>query len=458
MLVSVQVSMAVTPLADFTELVDKSSPAVVSIVTLNNLEKKQKLVPDEFRDELESTPLMDVLEEMFGDQLEDKLYGRNDPGLGSGSILTTDGFIITNYHVIDGAKEIFVQLKSRDEYPAEVIGYDIGTDLALLKIKADGLPIIKFADDPVQVGQWVVAIGAPYGFEDTLTVGVVSAKRRSLGTEKYVPFIQTDVAINPGNSGGPLLNLNGEMVGINAQIVSESGSYAGLSFAVPSDIIKNVITQLKSQGFVERGWLGLAFQDLNRDLAKSFGMRNPKGALVSKVIPQSPAQKAGLQIGDIIVAMNSKDIRKATDVPPVVGLLPIGSEIKVDIVRDQQMKKLSIIIERSPNQTMKMNMAMNLPRSLPAHGGITVRDLNPIQDDDISEGITGVVVVRLESLPWKSSGLRTGDVIMRLDKQNITSTKQFYSVLNALPKSEHFSMLITRGGQIQRYIAVRIPN
>lgn len=447
---------AAVELADFSALVEKASPAVVSIITFDNETKSERLVPDDLRDELENTPLMEVLKEMFGDQLENKLYGSNDPGLGSGSIVTDDGYIITNLHVIQGAKVIFVQLKNRDEYPARLIGYDEGTDLAVLKIEAKNLPVIPFAKEPAKVGQWVVAIGAPFGFEDTLTVGVVSAKRRSLGTEKYVPFIQTDVAINPGNSGGPLLNLDGELVGINAQIVSESGSYAGLSFAVPANIIENVLSQIKTQGFVERGWLGLAFQDLNRDLASSFGLRNAKGALVSKVIPKSPAEKAGIKIGDIIVAMNQKDIRKATDVPPVVGLLPIGSKVTIDVIRQKKKQKLDLIIERSPSIEAKIAMAHYMPQATPGIGGIKVRNLDKYQDDNLATNIKGVVVVKLQSRDWRASGLRTGDVIMRINNQDVTNTDEFYEQMNKTPKDKHFSLLITRDGQIQRYVAVKL--
>lgn len=444
-------------LPDFTPLVEKTSPAVVSIISFDEDDGKPKLVPEELRDDLEGTPLMEVLREIYGDELEDKLAGIDEPGLGSGSIISEDGYIITNYHVVSGAVRIYVQLKNREEYPAQVIGYDEGTDLALLKINGKNLPMINFAQEPVKVGQWVLAIGAPFGFEDTVTVGVVSAKRRSLGTEKYVPFIQTDVAINPGNSGGPLINLNGEMVGINAQIVSESGSYAGLSFAVPVDIIQSVIKQIKTTGRVERGWVGVAFQDLNRDLADSFGLRKPSGALVSKVIMKSPAQKAGLEIGDVIVKLNDKEIRKASDVPPVIGLLPIGSKVSVEVIRHRKPLKLQITLEHSPSGMAKRHMAITLPRHLPADGGIRVRNMNDEQDSALSKAVKGVVVVKLESTPWRYSGLRQGDIIMRLNKTEIHSTRQFYKELSSLPRNKSFSLLVTRDGEIQRYVAVKLP-
>ncbi len=448
---------AITPplTTDFTAIVDKSGKSVVNIITTNK--ETKKLVPDDVRDDLEGTPLMDVLKQMFGDKLDENLSGKG-PGLGSGTIVSPDGYIVTNSHVVDGADEIYVRLQDRREFSAKVIGKDSGTDIALIKIEAENLPYLNYADsNTVKVGQWVLAIGSPYGFENTLTVGVVSATGRSLGSERYVPFIQTDAAINPGNSGGPLLNLDGQMIGINSQIITESGSYAGLSFAIPSSVIKLVVAQLQKNGSVSRGWLGLAFQDLNRDLADSFGLKSAKGALISKVIPNSPAAKAGMKEGDIITEFNGQEIIKATDLPPIVGMLAVNTKVPMKVIRDHKDLEISIVLSKY-NEQDTMLIAKNEvvgPRLDKAHQEISVRDLEDFEVADSGNGKNGVMVVNVRGKTWSSAGVRRGDLITAINGKHVSSSKDFYSAVHEADSNKAMLVLVSRPGDVPRFLAVK---
>ncbi|MBS0286144.1 MAG: Do family serine endopeptidase [Proteobacteria bacterium] len=441
---------------NFTPIVDNAGRSVVNIITTNKDTKK--LVPDNLRDDLEGTPLMDVLKQMFGDKLDENLSGKG-PGLGSGTIISADGFIVTNYHVVDGADQIIVRLQDRREFPAKVIGKDQGTDLALLKIDAKDLTPVAYADsDAIKVGEWVVAIGSPYGFENTITVGVVSATGRSLGSERYVPFIQTDAAINPGNSGGPLLNMKGQMIGINSQIITESGSYAGLSFAVPSNVIKLVVTQLQKNGQVARGWLGLAFQDLNRDLADSFGLATAKGALISKVVPNSPAAKAGIKEGDIITQFNGKEIIRATDLPPIVGLIPIDSMVGMKLIRDKQELQVSLKLSKFNDTDSE---ALDPKKITLAHVDkiqqqVSVREMEEFEKADLGDGKMGVMVMDVRGDPWVLSGLRRGDLVTSINGQKISNVKEFYAAVHSANEEHPLSLLISRPGNEQRFIAVKL--
>lgn len=442
-------------LPDFEQVIDKTGKSVVNIITINKTSKK--LVPDDLRADLEATPLMDVLKQMFGDKLEENLSGKG-PGLGSGTIISEDGYIITNSHVIDGADEIYVRLQDRREFTAKVIGKDAGTDLALIKIDAKSLPFLTYADSNlVKVGQWVLAIGSPYGFENSVTVGVVSATGRSLGTERYVPFIQTDAAINPGNSGGPLLNLKGEMLGINSQIISESGSFAGLSFAVPANVIQTVVQQLKDHGAVARGWIGLAFQDLDRNLADSFGLKNLKGALISKVIANSPAAKAGIKAGDIITQLNGREIVRATDLPPIIGLLPVDSKVEMKFIRNQKEVATSLVLTAYA-QTDEINNKKEVvaPSWDKAHQEISVRDLEEFEKTNLG-GQSGVMVVAVRGRSWEVGGIRRGDVIVSVDSKAINRSKDFYAALAEDKDNPHaIAILVTRPGDVQRFLAVKL--
>ncbi|MCS5711081.1 Do family serine endopeptidase [Candidatus Berkiella aquae] len=448
---------AIAGYPDFSPVIDKAGKSVVNVITTK--EEATKLVPDNVRQDLEGTPLMDLLKQMYGDRLEEKLSGKG-PSLGSGSIISEDGYIVTNFHVVEGASKIVIRLQDRREYPATLVGSDNGTDLALLKIDADRLAYLPYAaTNATKVGQWVIAIGAPFGFENSVTVGVVSALGRSLGQERYVPFLQTDAAINPGNSGGPLLNENGELVGINSQIVSESGNYAGLSFAVPADVVKNVVEQLKARGSVARGWLGLAFQDLDRGLADSFGIKTAKGALISKVLPNSPAAKVGIKEGDVITEFNGREIIKATDLPPIVGLIPINSKVPMTVIRDHKEMKVSILLSKYTQQEgaaqaegKKVSVGNKMDE---LQKGITVRELEDYEQSALSKDQTGVAVVYADAKPWATSGLRRGDIIVSVNSKKIDSAKDFYQLMREANKDKSIPLLVVRPGEMQHYIAVK---
>ena len=447
---------AAKDLPDFIPIIDKAGVAVVNVITVNN--EAKKLVPDELRGELEGTPLMDVLKQLYGDKLEEKLSGKG-PSLGSGCIISSDGYVVTNYHVIEGANKIYVRLHDRREFLAKVIGFDSSTDLALLKVDAASLPFLPFADsDQVKVGEWVLTIGSPFGFENTVTAGVVSAVNRSLGEERYVPFIQTDAAINPGNSGGPLLNLKGEMVGINSQIVSESGGFAGLSFAIPSNVVKAVINQIKLSGSVVRGWLGLGFQELNLDLADSFGLNNLRGALVSKVLDNSPGAKGGIKEGDIITKFNGKEIMKATDLPPMIGLLPVNSKVSVTVVRAQHELNVNLVLSQhvqlsDPTGSNNQSVATSMDK---LHEGITVRELENFERAAMGSNQHGVIVINVANKYWSLAGVRKGDIIMSVNNQFTPDIKSFYTAINDLTSTHAFPVLVTHSGEIQHYVAVKL--
>lgn len=445
-------------LPDFTPIVNEAGKSVVNIITINK--ETKKLVPDELRDDLEGTPLMEVLKQMFGDKLDENLSGKG-PGLGSGTIISPDGYIVTNAHVIDGADEIYIRLQDRREFTASVVGRDAGTDLALLKIDAEGLPFIDYADSgEIKVGEWVMAIGSPYGFENSVSVGVVSATGRSLGNERYVPFIQTDAAINPGNSGGPLLNMQGKMIGINSQIITESGGFAGLSFAVPTNVIKGVVEQLKLHGSVSRGWLGLAFQDLDRNLADSFGLKVAKGALISKVIPDSPAAKAGIKEGDVITEFNGKEIIKATDLPPIVGMLPVDSNVPIKIIRSQRELSTSLILSK---YTKPDGITLAKKEVAPSpldkfHQEISVRDLEEFEKTSLGSDQNGVMVVNVRGKTWSMAGVRRGDIIVLMNNKPVRSAKEFYSLMEKADNDHALPVLVTRPGDVQRFLAVKMKD
>ena len=287
-------------LPDFTELVEENSGAVVNISTTKQNEVKRGLPPGmDIPDLPEDNPFGDLLRRFFGEHGGDGEDFFNSRSLGSGFIISKDGYVITNHHVVKGADEIIVKLNDRRELVAELVGSDPRSDIALLKLNATDLPTVRIgSSDDVKVGQWVLAIGSPFGFDASVTAGIVSAKGRSLPSENYVPFIQTDVAINPGNSGGPLFDLDGNVVGINSQIYTRSGGFMGLSFAIPMEVAMDVVDQIKTHGYVSRGWLGVYIQEVTRELAESFGMDKPAGALVAKILPDSPAEESDIKVGD----------------------------------------------------------------------------------------------------------------------------------------------------------------
>lgn len=391
----------------------------------------------------------DPLAEWFR-RLQPNLPAQETPvrGQGSGFIVSADGLVLTNAHVVDHADTVTVKLSDRREFQAKVLGTDRLTDVAVLKIDARQLPTVRIGQ-PQQshVGDWVVAIGSPYGFENSVTAGIISAKSRALPDEGYVPFLQTDVAINPGNSGGPLFNLNGEVIGINAQIYSRSGGYQGLSFAIPIDVAMHIQQQLVSQGKVSRGRLGLGVQPLNQALAQSFGLQTPDGALVSQVEPAGPAAKAGIQAGDVIVRFNNQPIVSANDLPPLVANTPPGSRASLQVWRNKQLKTVTLKVDALPSPE-----AVNVAQQTPAQPrlGVSVR---PYQADDTSQAPHGLLVEQVAEGPAAKAGLQTGDVILAVNGSPVNAVAELQNALK--PHRKQVALLVMRGEQTL-YVPVKL--
>ena len=404
----------------------------------------------------QGAPLDDFLRRFFGDNNEGEDF--ETESLGSGFIISADGYILTNSHVIRDADEIIVRLSDRRELEATVIGSDKRSDVALLKVDAKDLPIVKVGEPTkLKVGSWVLAIGSPFGFDHSVTAGIVSAKGRSLPNENYVPFIQTDVAINPGNSGGPLFNLDGEVIGVNSQIYSRTGGYMGLAFAIPIDVAMNVVDQLKATGHVKRGWLGILIQDVTRELAESFNMPKPIGALVAKVLPDSPAERAGFQVGDIVVEYNGREVSDSSSLPPMVGSSPLGKKADVKIIRNGKSKLLKVAITELPTEDELVQTdnrdqgAFNIKRI-----AITVSDLTNEDRQQLDEGVRGGVVVEsVKKGAATQAGIRAGDVILKINGIDVQDSKQLNDVIEDLPTGKSFPILVLRrSGPV--FLAIRI--
>ena len=443
--------LAQASLPDFTDLVEEASPAVVNIST------RQKM-PERAVVGHPALPDLEGLPPMFREFFERSIpqVPRNPGGrqreaqsLGSGFIISPDGYIMTNNHVVADADEIIVRLSDRSELEAKLIGADPRSDVALLKVEGKGLPVVRLGKaDELKVGEWVLAIGSPFGFDHSVTAGIVSAKGRNLPSDSYVPFIQTDVAINPGNSGGPLFNLKGEVVGINSQIFTRSGGFMGLSFAIPMEVAMQVADQLKADGKVTRGWLGVVIQEVNKDLAESFGLNKPAGALVAQVLEGGPADKGGLQVGDVILSLNGKPIIMSADLPHLVGGLKPGEKAELNVVRDGSRRKLDVTIGTLPEEGQELaasGSAQGGERSS-SRLGVSVVELTAEQKKGLDlKG--GVVVKEVLSGPAAMIGLRPGDVITHLNNQAIDSTSTFAKVAQELPKNRSVSMRVLRQGR-----------
>jgi len=443
-------------LPDFTEMVQANAPAVVNISTTQHNNVSQGL-PHNFQipDLPEDSPFNDFFRRFFGDG-EGGMEEHDTQSLGSGFIISQDGYILTNHHVVDGADEIVVRLADRKSYDAKVIGSDKGSDVALLKIEAKGLPTVKISDGKdLKVGEWVLAIGSPFGFDHTVTAGIVSAKGRSLPSENYVPFIQTDVAINPGNSGGPLFDMDGEVVGINSQIYSRTGGFMGLSFAIPIDLAMNVAEQLRTRGHVSRGYLGVLIQDVTRDLAESFGLKHPKGALVSRVMADSPAAKAGIREGDIILSYNGHALLNSAQLPPLVGASSVEGAAEMTILRDRKEQTLTVKLAELPAEEITAQVEAKTPQQ--GRLGLLVA---PLSDQDRKrlgmEEVSGVLVKQVAPGPAKSAGIRPGDVLVMLGGKHIPDLDTFRQVVDALPTDKTVAVLVQRReGPI--FLALRTP-
>ena len=425
---------------DFTALVEKVGPAVVNVTTSRTVIAVPRLPP--------GTP--DALLDFFRRFAPPEDGGREfrSRGIGSGFIIEAQGYVLTNAHVVEDADEVMVRLAGdKSEYKARVVGSDRQTDVALLKVDAKGLPVVTLGDSgKLKAGAWVAAIGSPFGLANTITAGIVSATERSLADETFVPFIQTDVAVNPGNSGGPLLNANGEVVGINSQIYSRTGGYMGLSFAIPIAVAMDVAGQLRTQGKVTRGRLGVEIQEVSEPLARSFGLDSARGALVTSVQPDSPARRAGLATGDIIVRIDGREVAEAAELPRLVAQAKPGSEVPVEVWRDGRSHALTVTIGQAPTQQAARPAASPARRSQAAQGGrlgLQVSELPP--EGRRALGIDYGLVVEGVAGPNAEAPLQRGDVIVALNNQRFSSLADFNRRLDALPPGATVAALVRRG-------------
>ncbi|MCC6610082.1 MAG: DegQ family serine endoprotease [Burkholderiales bacterium] len=434
-------------LPDFTQIVEQQGSSVVNISTTQARQRSaQPRMPQLDED--------DPFYEFFRRFIPRGPQGPRDfdsQSLGSGFIISTDGYILTNSHVIDSADEITVKLNDKREFKAKVIGADRRTDVALIKIDAGGLPVVRFGDpNRLRVGEWVLAIGSPFGFENTVTAGIVSAKGRTLPQETFVPFIQTDVAINPGNSGGPLFNLQGEVVGINSQIYSRTGGFMGLSFAIPIDVAMDVQNQLRASGRVSRGRIGVVIQEVSKELADSFGLAKPAGALVNAVEKGGPAEKAGVETGDIILKFDGKDVGSSTDLPRIVAATRPGSKASMQLWRKGARRDVAVTVGEIPEERVAGRGEPTQGRDRPALAanrlGLVVSDLPPEKRRELKvQG--GVVVDEVRGTP--RGDVRQGDVIVALTAKGVTtevaSAEQLNKLLANLDKGTTLTLQIRRG-------------
>lgn len=434
---------AYSGLPEFTALIEKASPAVVKINTVERVKSRSNLRLPQGQQNIP-----DIFRHLFEPR---RMPERNVHSMGSGFIISSDGYILTNNHVIESADEIQVRLVDRREYTATVIGTDPRSDLALLKIDGEDLPTLKFADDKsLKVGEWVVAIGSPFGLDFSASAGIVSAIGRSIPSERnenYVPFIQTDVAINPGNSGGPLFNLEGEVVGINSQIYTRSGGSIGLSFAIPSSLAQNVVAQLKEKGRVDRGWLGVVIQEVDKSLAESFGLSKPMGALISQIDPEGPAADSDLRVGDVIVRFGKADIQSSSDLPHAVGAVKPGSEIEVVVMREAKRKLIEVEVGRLPGEDGEEVVSTQTEENSGGRLGLVVEPLDKRLQKEWQ--LSGGVIVRhvLPGGAGAKAGLAPGDVIAQLGFNQIPNVKTYRKVVKALPGNSLLPIRFFRRGR-----------
>ncbi len=443
-------------LPDFTEMVKTNGVAVVNISTTQKAPPEAENAPEEQQLPEGLPPEMEEFFKRFLNEQGGGSVPRDTASLGSGFIISPDGYVLTNHHVVKDADEIVVKLSDRRELLAKVIGTDARTDVALLKVDAKDLPAVTIGDpNKLQVGEWVLAIGSPFGFEQSVTAGIVSAKGRSLPGGNYVPFIQTDVAINPGNSGGPLFNMEGKVVGINSQIYSRTGGFMGLSFAIPMDVVMNVVDQIKATGKAAHGWLGVQIQDVTRELAESFGMKKPQGALVSKILPGSPAEKADLQIGDIITEFNGQPIERSGDLPPMVGITPINNKATLKIIRQGETKTIDFKVGLLPDEVDKLADAKAEPKLSHNRLGINVIDLTNTQREALQIPKNGVIVQDVAKGTAKEAGIQRGDVILRIQNNVIRDVADFEKIVKKLPEGKSVAVLVQRQGS-PVFLAIKV--
>lgn len=454
-------------LPDFTELVEQVGPSVVNIRTLEKVrapgmngngmdDETQDLLRRFFGIPIPNTPNTPNAPKQAPRQGRTPVPEESQPrGVGSGFVLTSDGYILTNAHVVEGADEVLVTLTDKREFKAKLIGADKRTDVAVVKIQATGLPAVKVGDvSRLKVGEWVMAIGSPFGLDNSVTAGIVSAKQRDTGD--YLPFIQTDVAINPGNSGGPLINMRGEVVGINSQIYSRSGGFMGISFAIPMDEAMRVSEQLRSNGRVTRGRIGVQIEPVSKELAESIGLSKAQGALINRIEPGAPADKAGLEAGDVILKIDGKPIEKSVDLPRLVGNTKPGTKSNLTVFRRGTTKEMGIVIaELEPEKTAKRSAdADEKPKvSASVQGlGLVVTEMSDAQKAELK--MKGGVRIESVQEPAAKAGLREGDVILAVGNHEVTQMKEFEAAITKIDKNNPVSVLFRRG-ELTRFALIR---
>ena len=436
-------------LPDFTELVEKQGAAVVN-VSITQMVSQEDMFPG-FPQVPEDDPFYEFFRRFrpphggMPREFESKAQG-------SGFIISADGYVLTNAHVVDAADEVTVKLTDKREFKAKVIGTDRRTDVALIKIDAAGLPKVTIGNpEQLRVGEWVAAIGSPFGFENSVTAGIVSAKGRSLPQENYVPFIQTDAAINPGNSGGPLFNLKGEVVGINSQIYSRTGGYMGVAFAIPIDVAMGVADQLRAHGKVSRGWLGVMIQDVTKELAESFGMKKAEGALIAGVDKSGPAAKGGMEASDVVLKFDGKAVGSASELPLLVGSTKPGKAVVVQVWRKGAVKDLTLTVGETPSE--KVAKKNGKTESAAGRLGLSLSDLTEAQKKELQIG-HGVLVENAQA-PASRAGIRRGDVITSVLNKDVGSVEQFNQILAGYGSGKTVALLVKRGDNAL-FIPVRI--
>lgn len=450
----VGVAAAMPNLPDFSALVEKQGSAVVNIST----SQSRQAASSGFPGLDENDPMFDFFRRFVPRHPKLPNLDPENRSLGSGFIISADGYILTNAHVVEEAEEILVRLADKREFVATVVGADVRTDVALIKIEAAGLPRVTLGDPArLKVGEWVVAIGSPFGFDQTVTAGIVSAKGRSLPDENFVPFIQTDVAINPGNSGGPLFNLKGDVIGINSQIYSQTGGFMGLSFAIPIDVAMEIQRQLRAYGKVQRGRIGVAIQEVSRDLADSFGLPKAAGALVSAVENGGPAGRAGVEQGDVIVRFDGKPVEASNDLPRIVAASRPGAKVQMQLYRQGAVRDVAVTVgEWRDTEPGKGKATSGKPSSANSLGLVLVLP-NPAQRKE--NGLDhGLVVERAQGAAARAE-LRTGDVILALvvaGKQTVLrSVDEFNRMLTGFKPGQQVTLLVKRG-EAASYVSLRV--
>jgi serine protease Do len=462
-MMSSQAAMAAAPvtagvagLPDFADLVDKAGPAVVNIRTTERVRQGPGAAGGD-------EEMQEFLRRFFGGQMAPR--GRRGApqqpqeeevqrGVGSGFIISDDGYVLTNAHVVEGADEVTVTLTDRREFKAKVLGADRRSDVAVLKVDARNLPSLRMGDsNKIRVGEWVIAIGSPFNLENTVTAGIISAKQRDTG--EYLPLIQSDVAVNPGNSGGPLINMRGEVIGINSQIATLSGAYNGISFAVPIDEVLRVTDQIKKTGKVTRGRLGVQISEVTRDVAESLGLGRARGAEVAMVEPGGPAEKAGVKVGDIILKFNGKDIEKSSDLPRQVGGTAVGSRATVTVWRRGSQLELPVsIVELQEEKAAGTRPApkKQTPEQVPNALGLHVSDLSAAQKRELK--IESGVMVEFSEGRAASAGIQQGDLILQINNAEVTGAAQFNALVTKLDPKKPVAILVRRENQSQ-YLVIK---